>query len=463
MLVSSITFGQVTLDSARNYVNSNIVTNGTKAITGAKVNTSLNNIITAVGLQRKVDSIYYNGGADSLVYKINTKRYALPVVSTLEAIQNLSVSYESDSITLSISDGNSIKFSYAVDSVSIVADSLIVIKSLDRKAYYIASSGGASSLSSLTDATTSNTLDNGNYTQNWQWGTLSSGVGLNLSSNSTSAASSTQTLLGVNLRGTNSNSGQSTYAARITNRHTGTESYNYGLYLEADSGWNNLPLKVFGTGNNEPLADFDGRGKSYITFSKSGTVKSYIGQWYSTHDILALNTTSNGSIYLGTNNSADFVFENKRLGINVPTPVYPLHISGNAVSDVIARFENGYVYTRFSGDIAYLHDRAGKYGTFGLNSSGNLIIGNNSMGTGNQIAIDGTNNNVGIGTISPSANAKLTISTTTQIPLKIVPMTANDASSATAEDGMIVYVNTTNATFTSVGFWGRENGVWVKL
>jgi len=166
---------------------------------------------------------------------------------------------------------------------------------------------------------------------------------------------------------------------------------------------------------------------------------------------------------MGTNNSADFVFENKRLVINVPNPAYPLHISGNAVSEVIARFENGYVYTKFTGDIAYLHDRAGKYATFGLNSSGNLIIGNNSTANGTQITIDGTNNNVGIGTISPSANAKLTISTTTQIPLKIVPMTANDAAAATAEDGMIVYVNNTNATFTSIGFWGRENGVWVKL
>ena len=42
-------------------------------------------------------------------------------------------------------------------------------------------------------------------------------------------------------------------------------------------------------------------------------------------------------------------------------------------------------------------------------------------------------------------------------------MTATQASALTAEDGQIVYVSTTDATFVSIGFWGRENGVWVKL
>lgn len=30
-------------------------------------------------------------------------------------------------------------------------------------------------------------------------------------------------------------------------------------------------------------------------------------------------------------------------------------------------------------------------------------------------------------------------------------------------DGTIIYVTTTNVTFTSIGFWGVENGAWVKL
>ena len=47
--------------------------------------------------------------------------------------------------------------------------------------------------------------------------------------------------------------------------------------------------------------------------------------------------------------------------------------------------------------------------------------------------------------------------------LKTVNYTAIQASALTAEDGYLIYVTSTDATFTSVGFWGYENGVWVKL
>jgi len=48
-------------------------------------------------------------------------------------------------------------------------------------------------------------------------------------------------------------------------------------------------------------------------------------------------------------------------------------------------------------------------------------------------------------------------------PILCVPMSASDASGLTASNGYIVYVNSTNVTFTSVGFWGYQNGAWVKL
>ncbi len=44
---------------------------------------------------------------------------------------------------------------------------------------------------------------------------------------------------------------------------------------------------------------------------------------------------------------------------------------------------------------------------------------------------------------------------------KLPVITVSDVGSAS--DGMIIYVSDTDATFTSVGFWGRENGSWVKL
>ena len=43
-------------------------------------------------------------------------------------------------------------------------------------------------------------------------------------------------------------------------------------------------------------------------------------------------------------------------------------------------------------------------------------------------------------------------------------MTAAQASAiGSPRDGLMVYATDTNATFTSVGFWGREAGAWVKL
>jgi hypothetical protein len=42
-------------------------------------------------------------------------------------------------------------------------------------------------------------------------------------------------------------------------------------------------------------------------------------------------------------------------------------------------------------------------------------------------------------------------------------MTSAQGSALTAINGLIIYVTDTDATFTSVGFWGYENGAWTKL
>lgn len=47
--------------------------------------------------------------------------------------------------------------------------------------------------------------------------------------------------------------------------------------------------------------------------------------------------------------------------------------------------------------------------------------------------------------------------------MKLRAMTVAEAGALTAADGQIIYVSDTDGTFTSVGFWGRENGAWVKL
>jgi hypothetical protein len=44
-----------------------------------------------------------------------------------------------------------------------------------------------------------------------------------------------------------------------------------------------------------------------------------------------------------------------------------------------------------------------------------------------------------------------------------IPMTAAAASGLTVEEGKVVMVSSTDATFTSIGLWGYQNGSWQKL
>ena len=91
-------------------------------------------------------------------------------------------------------------------------------------------------ISGLTLATASNTIDNTNYAQEWQWSTLGAGNGLKLSSTSTAAASNTQTLLNIALSGANGTSTQTTYGLQVANTHTGTSSTNVAGYFSASGG-----------------------------------------------------------------------------------------------------------------------------------------------------------------------------------------------------------------------------------
>ena len=96
--------------------------------------------------------------------------------------------------------------------------------------------GGSSALNAITAATATNTINSANFAQEWQWNTLAGGNGFFISSNSTAAASNTQTLFRIALSGTNATSGQTTYAAQISNSHAGTTSTNVALSLSATNG-----------------------------------------------------------------------------------------------------------------------------------------------------------------------------------------------------------------------------------
>jgi len=123
---------------------------------------------------------------------------------------------------------------------------------------WAAPSGGAGSLSALTAATGSNTINNVANAQEWQWNSLTSGTGFLLSSSSTAAASNTQRLFRVNQTGANATSSQVTYAVSFNNTKTGTGAFNIAIEAEASGGLTNYAMYVRGGGINLPNGQFIG-------------------------------------------------------------------------------------------------------------------------------------------------------------------------------------------------------------
>jgi hypothetical protein len=100
------------------------------------------------------------------------------------------------------------------------------------------------SLSALTSGTSNNSFDNGGATHTWSWNSLNNTKGFLISSNSANASVNAQRLFNVELSGANFNSSQITYAASVSNTHTGTSSTNIALNLSASGGTVNRALNI---------------------------------------------------------------------------------------------------------------------------------------------------------------------------------------------------------------------------
>lgn len=111
--------------------------------------------------------------------------------------------------------------------------------------------------------------------------------------------------------------------------------------------------------------------------------------------------------------------------------------------------------------------------------SDNIIIGYQANATiwgnlNNKLWIDVGNNStplvwgdfatrqVAFGTTAPSSSALVEVTSTTK-GFRITPMTATQASAITPVEGLILFVSSTDGTFTSIGLWDYENGAWHKM
>jgi hypothetical protein len=102
----------------------------------------------------------------------------------------------------------------------------------------------AASLSSLTAATTTNTINNGGNAQTWNWNTITSN-GLVINGTGTTSGSNSR-LINLTRSGNHASSSIPTYVASFSNNHTGTGAVNYGIYASATGGATNYALVTYG-------------------------------------------------------------------------------------------------------------------------------------------------------------------------------------------------------------------------
>jgi hypothetical protein len=150
---------------------------------------------------------------------------------------------------------------------------------------------GSTYVNSLLGANNSNYMDNGSFSQQWDWDALANGYGLSLYSGST-AASSSPSILGVTMVGANVNSSQTTIGATFNNFHSGTTSSNYAATFTSAGGTNNTGAQFSATGSATL--------NTAARFIATGATDNYAG------------------IFTG------------KVGINNTTPTYDLDVGGTA-------------------------------------------------------------------------------------------------------------------------------------
>lgn len=208
------------------------------------------------------------------------------------------------------------------------------------KANGSAGGAGASALSSITAATTTNTINNGANQQTWQWPNLAGGTGLALAAATTAAASNTQKLFSVDLSGTSTQGGQTTYSGFFTNSHSNS-STNIAVYGSSTNGSNNYAgyfengqlivgtptgtlqtdeavnaIQITTSGSNKPTIRFHRPAGSEYKIGVSTDNKFYI-------------TNNNSSTALGAGNGLT-INSSGQLGVLNTSPATPLDVTGVA-------------------------------------------------------------------------------------------------------------------------------------
>lgn len=288
----------------------------------------------------------------------------------------------------------------------------------------------AAALSSITAATSSNIIHNGNFTQEWTWNSISNQSGLKLSSTANGTTTNgVQKLFESVLTGAMFHSSNLSYAGYFDNQQT-VGGARYGIYARGyPAGKFDGNVSINGALDINTLRIWNNNGLTYLTPLSNQTI---------------IMGSSGANIFFSLNGNADALV----LGIKTAGTAY--------VYGLGCYFSPG-GYTSKNTTAALIERNSDKL----MFSSNSGLPGNyNTFTPTFQLTISGATNNIGIGTTSPDVSAKLDVSSTTQ-GFAPPEMTATKASAiSTTSRKLIIYVTDTNGTFTSAGLWMWNGTIW---
>ena len=318
-------------------------------------------------------------------------------------------------------------------------------------------------INTILSATGTNTINNANYKQTWQWNSVTNGGGLLIDSNSTSAVAG-EALVEIKRSGAVANY-QKTVTLKLSNAITSI-SGNNPIALEIETIGGNAPIGInfkpsplptaipinlenslFGTNTGINM------GNQFVKFGGGGFTG--IG----TDGSSSMRYNCNGGQHtFGTTGSSkvgvyDYVF-----GSSSPFTIN--RRTASPANDWELMFGGQFNTPSMLAHATEANSIRANAGVLSFAGDTGLTGGWTPYTPTYIMSIHGGTKNVGIGTTTPHTSAILDLVSTTK-GLSIPTMTSTQASAiASPKKSLMLYVTDTNGTFTSAGWWGYNGTVW---
>ena len=203
--------------------------------------------------------------------------------------------------------GLSMPSAFTVTNSPITSSGTLAVTGAGTTSQYIRGDGSLATygtatavpISGLTAAVATNTINNGDYIQEWDWNSLAANSGLYLYSNSTLLSGS---LFQNKIEGVNSSANRTTVVGSFQNIRTGTTSTNIGVDLSVSGASTNIALNAgrgsvnIGTvGAETGTINMRGGTAGTLTIKPPASVSSYTWTYPSTGGTSGYVLTTDGS------------------------------------------------------------------------------------------------------------------------------------------------------------------------